>query len=174
MRRDKDFDKYEALSLAERLLHQAHIEKHPKVTAFDIIVNTLRSKMQVSEEQFKAYYLALLAEKEYAGILDSITKVDSSSRKSLSLLNPNRFHHLLAHLRVPVPLVGIVAVQVIEWLNVFVFALQKVAIPLAGSLMIAIINLPPLALMPKRSKLQYGMSSLCLLPLFLVQLYVPD
>ena len=81
MRRDKDFDKYEALSLAERLLHQAHIEKHPKVTAFDIIVNTLRSKMQVSEEQFKAYYLALVAEKEYAGILDSITKVDKLFKK---------------------------------------------------------------------------------------------
>ena len=41
-------------------MHQAQIEKHPKVAAFDIIDNTLRSKMQVSEELFKAYYLALI------------------------------------------------------------------------------------------------------------------
>ena len=81
MRRDEDFDKYEALALAERLLMRAQADKHPKATAFDIIVNTLRTKMQVSREQFKAYYLALLAEKEYAGILDSMTKVDKLFKK---------------------------------------------------------------------------------------------
>jgi hypothetical protein len=81
MRRDEDFDKYEAFSLAERLLLQAQTEKHPKVTAYEIIVNILRAKMQVSREQFKAYYLALLAEKEYSGILDSITKVDKLFKK---------------------------------------------------------------------------------------------
>lgn len=81
MRRPEDFDKYDALALAERLLQVAQAKSHPKVASYDIILGTLREKMQVPREQFKAYFLALLAEKEYSGILDSISKVDKLFKK---------------------------------------------------------------------------------------------
>lgn len=48
MRRAQDFDKYKALAMAERLLHMAKTNEHPKATAFDIVVATLREKMHVS------------------------------------------------------------------------------------------------------------------------------
>ena len=81
MRRNEDFDKYEALSMAERLSHVAHSTKHPKATVYDITVETLREKLHSPRDPFKAYFLALLAEKEYSGILDSLSKVDKLFKK---------------------------------------------------------------------------------------------
>ena len=81
MRRNEDFDKYEALSLAERLLAIARSSHHKKSTYFSIAVDTLRDKLHCSQEQFKCYFLSLLAEKDYSGILDAVSKVDKLFEK---------------------------------------------------------------------------------------------
>lgn len=67
--------------MAERLLHIAKAADHPKATIFDITVVALREKMYVPVEHFKAYFLALLAEKEYSTILDAMAKVDKLLKK---------------------------------------------------------------------------------------------
>lgn len=90
MRKNEDFDKYEALSLAEQLLQVAQSTKHAKCTAYNIIVETLRDKLRTPRDQFKAYYLALLAEKEYSGILDSLAKVDKLFKKKTSNGQPSQ------------------------------------------------------------------------------------
>ena len=71
-RRNEDFDKYQE----ERLSHVAHSTKHPMATTYDITAETLREKLHFPREQFKVYFLAFLAEKEYSGILDSLLKGD--------------------------------------------------------------------------------------------------
>lgn len=76
MRRNEDFDKYEALSMAERLSQVTHSTRHPKAAVYDITVETLREKPNFPRDQFIAYFLALLAEKECSGILDSLSRVD--------------------------------------------------------------------------------------------------
>ena len=60
-RREKEIDKYEALRLAEQL---ASVSRHEKASAYDVIACTLREKLAVPKKQFKAYFVALLAEKE--------------------------------------------------------------------------------------------------------------
>ena len=49
-----------------------------KEASHDIIATTLREKIHVPKEQFKAYFLALMADKEYTRIFDTISKVDKS------------------------------------------------------------------------------------------------
>ena len=46
--------------------------------SYDITATTLREKIHVSKEQFKAYFPALLADKEFTRIFDAISKVDKS------------------------------------------------------------------------------------------------
>ena len=77
-RRLEDFDKYEAVHLAEELVSVAKTTGHAKAASYDIIAATLREKIHVSKEQFKAYFLALLADKEFTRIFDAISKVDKS------------------------------------------------------------------------------------------------
>ena len=77
-RRLEDFNKYEALRLAEELVSVAKTTGHAKAASYDIITTTLREKIHVAKEQSKAYFLALLADKEFTRIFDTISKVDKS------------------------------------------------------------------------------------------------
>ena len=52
-----------------------------KAASYDIIATTLREKIHVPKEQFKAFFLALLADKEYTRIFDTIAKVEKSFRR---------------------------------------------------------------------------------------------
>ena len=52
-----------------------------KAASYDIIATTLREKIHVPKEQLKAYFLALLADKEYTRIFDTIAKVERSFRR---------------------------------------------------------------------------------------------
>ena len=52
-----------------------------KAASYDIIAITLREKIHVPREQFKAYFLALLADKEFTRIFDTISKVDKSFKR---------------------------------------------------------------------------------------------
>ena len=80
-RRLEDFDKYEALRLAEELVSVAKTTSDTKAASYDIIATTLREKIHVPKEQFKAFFLALLADKEYTRIFDTIAKVEKSFRR---------------------------------------------------------------------------------------------
>ena len=77
----EDFDKYEALRLAEELVSVAKTTSDTKAASYDIIATTLREKIYVPKEQFKAFFLALLADKEYTRIFDTIAKVEKSFRR---------------------------------------------------------------------------------------------
>ena len=78
MRHDLDFDKYEALRLAEELAAIARASNHEKASFYDLAASSLRERLSTQNGHFKAYFLALLAGKEYASVLESISKVDKS------------------------------------------------------------------------------------------------
>ena len=65
-RREEDFDKYDALAMAEQLVTTAKLAGDEKAPTYNAIVCTLREKLSVPKKQFKAYFVALLADKEYA------------------------------------------------------------------------------------------------------------
>ena len=75
IRREEDFDKYDALAMAEQLATAAKLSGHEKASTFDAIACTLRENIPVSKKQFKAYFVALLADKEYAKVLEAVAKV---------------------------------------------------------------------------------------------------
>lgn len=81
-RRAEDFDKYEALRLAEELVSVAKTSGNIKSTSYEIIASTLREKLYVQTEQFKAYFLALLADKEFSRIIDTVSKIDKAFTRS--------------------------------------------------------------------------------------------
>ena len=82
-RREEDFDKYDALSLAEQLATAAKLSGHEKASSYDSIACTLKEKLPFNKKQFKAYFVALLADKEYAKILEAVAKVDKSFKSSV-------------------------------------------------------------------------------------------
>ncbi len=77
-RRPEDFDKYEALRLSEQLAASARLASDPKAPSYEAITSTLRQKIGSPVDQFKAYFSALLADKEYSRILDAVHKVDKA------------------------------------------------------------------------------------------------
>ena len=81
-RKEEGFDKYDALAMAEQLATAAKLSGHEKAPTFDAIACTLREKLPVSKKQFKAYFVALLADKEYAKVLEAVAKVDKSFKSS--------------------------------------------------------------------------------------------
>ena len=81
-RRVEDFDKYEALRLAEDLVSVAKTSGNAKAASYEIIASTLREKVSVSTEHFKAYFLALLADKEFSRIIDTVSKIDKSFKRA--------------------------------------------------------------------------------------------
>ena len=78
MRHDLDFDKYEALRLAEQLAAIARSSNHAKASFYDLAASSLRERLSVQDGHFKAYFLALLAEKDYSTVLESLAKVEKS------------------------------------------------------------------------------------------------
>ena len=48
----------------------------------NVIASTLREKLHVPAEQFKAYFLALLADKDFSRVIETISKVDKSFQRS--------------------------------------------------------------------------------------------
>ena len=78
-----DFDKYDALAMAEQLATDAKLTGHEKASTFDAIACALREKLPVSKKQFEAYFVALLAHKEYAKVLKVVAKVDKAFKSSV-------------------------------------------------------------------------------------------
>ena len=82
-RGEEDFDKYDALNMAEQLATAAKLSGHEKASTYDAIACTLREKLPFNKKQFKAYFVALLADKEYAKVLEVVAKVDKSFKSSV-------------------------------------------------------------------------------------------
>ena len=80
-----DFDKCTALSV-EYLASDAKQNSHPKASFLSMASQTMRGYLDKDPKQFRAYFLALFAEKEYTRVLDRISKVDKSLRAALSFL----------------------------------------------------------------------------------------
>jgi len=55
----------------------------PKAASYDIIASTLREKLHVPAEQFEAYFPALLADKDFPCVIETVSKVDKSFRCSM-------------------------------------------------------------------------------------------
>ena len=71
--RPDNFNKYEALRLSEQLAASARLASNPKAPSYEVIASTLRQKIGSPVDQFKAYFSALLADKEYC--ITDITKI---------------------------------------------------------------------------------------------------
>ena len=61
----------------------AKSSNHPKAASYDVIALTLREKLHVPVEEFKAYFLALLADKDFSRVIETVSKVDKSFRRSM-------------------------------------------------------------------------------------------
>ena len=81
--------KYEALRYAEELASVANSSGDPKAVNYDIIASTLREKLYVPTEQFKVYFLALFADKDFSRVIDTVSKVDESFCHSLPSRAPS-------------------------------------------------------------------------------------
>jgi hypothetical protein len=64
--------------MAEKLAASAKLSSDEKASTYDAIASTLREKLPTDVKQFKSYFVALLADKEYSKVLDSIARVDKS------------------------------------------------------------------------------------------------
>ena len=70
--------------MAEQLASVAKVSSHEKASTYNVIACTLREKLAVPKKQFKAYFVALLADKEYAKVLEAVFKVDKSFKTTPS------------------------------------------------------------------------------------------
>ena len=73
-----DFDKLEALGIAQELVRVSALENHEKATLYAASLEEMRSRLAKPPAQFKAYFLALFADKEFAKITQSLAKVDKA------------------------------------------------------------------------------------------------
>ena len=88
------FDKYTALSMAESFASDAKQNSHPKASFLSKASQTIRGYLDKDPKQFRAYFLALFAEKEY-------TQSSSVSSKWISLFV--RIVLALSFLQVAIP-----------------------------------------------------------------------
>jgi hypothetical protein len=58
--------------------HLSIIFSREKASTNNAIASTLREKLPTDVKQFKAYFVALVADKEHSKVLDSIARVDES------------------------------------------------------------------------------------------------
>ena len=73
--------------MAESLASDAKQNSHPKASFLSMASQTMRGYLDKDPKQFRAYLIALFAEKEYTQVLDRFSKVD----KSLQLAGRGRF-----------------------------------------------------------------------------------
>ena len=72
-----DFNKYTARSMAESLASDAKQHSHPKASFLSMASQTMRGYLDKDPKQFRAYFLAFFAEKEYTQVPDLISKVSA-------------------------------------------------------------------------------------------------
>lgn len=88
MKSEIDFDKYEALDLAQSLAHCTQDSNHKKASYYAAALQELRSRLAKPTMQFKAFFLTLFADSDYAKVLESNSKVEKSFREPSSMARP--------------------------------------------------------------------------------------
>lgn len=76
-----EFNKFEVLELLEALKNAAQDVKHEKTGYFQLTFETLRSKINQSNEQFRNFLLPLLGDKDHEKILEIVAKVEKTNRR---------------------------------------------------------------------------------------------
>ena len=69
--------------MVQQLATAAKLSGHKKASIFDAMACTLGEKLPASKKQFKAYFVALLANKEFVKVLEAVAKLDKSFRSSV-------------------------------------------------------------------------------------------
>ena len=77
-----EFNKFEALELLEALKYAAQDVKQEKTGYFWLTFETLRTKMNQSNEQFRNFLLPLLGDKDHEKILEIVAKVEKTNRRT--------------------------------------------------------------------------------------------
>ena len=80
---DTDFDKYNALSLAQSLVYCTLDTGHKKANYYAAALQEIRARLHKPSRDFKAYFLALFADSDYSKVLESIAKVEKSLRSPI-------------------------------------------------------------------------------------------
>ena len=83
------------MALAEQLATASRLSADQKASTYNATASTLPEKLSCSTKQFKAYYVALLADKEYSKVLDTVAKADKTFKGQTTPANqrpgPSRF-----------------------------------------------------------------------------------
>ena len=77
-----EFNTFEALELLEALKNAAQDVKHEKTGYFWLTFETLRTKMNQSNEQFRNFLLLLLGDKDHEKILEIVARVEKTNRRT--------------------------------------------------------------------------------------------
>ena len=62
--------------------------------SYDVIASTLKEKLHVPAEQFKAYFLALLADQDFSRVIETVSEVDKPLRRSMPYHTQTRIGRL--------------------------------------------------------------------------------
>jgi hypothetical protein len=76
-----EFSRFEALDLLEAIKNSAKDTNHEKANYYRLTYETLRSKINTSDEQFRELLLPLLGDKDHERILDIVAKVEKNYRR---------------------------------------------------------------------------------------------
>jgi hypothetical protein len=72
------------MELIEAIKNSAHDNNHEKANYYKIACDTLRARLHDStDEQFKAYLLPILGDKDQEKILDIMAKVEKNKRRNV-------------------------------------------------------------------------------------------
>ena len=71
-----EFNKYEALELLNSLKNAAHDAKHEKEQYYRLAYETMRGKLDRSDQQFREFLMLLLGDKDHEKVLDVVSKVE--------------------------------------------------------------------------------------------------
>ena len=84
LKNGSDFDRYEALQLAQELVACASNTNHEKFSYYSVALQEIRQRLHKPKEQFKAYFLAFFFDRDYGKVLQSLAKVDKCLRNPRS------------------------------------------------------------------------------------------
>ena len=76
-----EFNKFEALEMVENLRNISQEQKHPKHSYHRTVYHTLREKMSIRTDQFRALVLRLLGDKDHERVVDAVTKVEKQFQR---------------------------------------------------------------------------------------------
>lgn len=86
--KDGPFSKDIVLDLVLNLKKVAKESKHPKSGYYSAVVQALREKMTVPDEQFRRYITGLLGDRDQEEVLKKIAQVDKAGKIKKSIAEP--------------------------------------------------------------------------------------